>query len=66
MPTVQSTTHSRRVSAAIRLNRQLVLLMVRNCSRRSELELRGPENGLTNGHRSSRGVRSAPLVGGAF
>ena len=34
---------------------------MRNCLRRSKLELRGPRNGLEIGPRSSRGVRSAPF-----
>eukprot|EP00969_Alexandrium_andersonii_P070086 3092884-Alexandrium_andersonii.AAC.1 len=34
---------------------------MQDCFRRSELELRGPRNGLECDPRSSRGVRSAPL-----
>eukprot|EP00969_Alexandrium_andersonii_P088658 3911973-Alexandrium_andersonii.AAC.1 len=45
--------------AAIRLTPQSSTWNMQNHLRRSELELRGPRNGLEIGPRSSLGVRSA-------
>eukprot|EP00969_Alexandrium_andersonii_P179247 7924258-Alexandrium_andersonii.AAC.1 len=40
---------------------ELELPNTHNCFKCSEVELRGPMNGLNMGPRSSRGMRSAPL-----
>eukprot|EP00969_Alexandrium_andersonii_P261978 11582098-Alexandrium_andersonii.AAC.1 len=48
--------------AAIRLNPQSTVQNMHNRIMRSDLELRGPRKGLRIGPRSSRGVRSAPVL----
>eukprot|EP00969_Alexandrium_andersonii_P019678 858852-Alexandrium_andersonii.AAC.1 len=52
---------SRPVRAAIRLTPQSALPNMQTCLRRSELEPRGPRNGLEIDPRSFRGVTSTPL-----
>eukprot|EP00969_Alexandrium_andersonii_P326466 14425104-Alexandrium_andersonii.AAC.1 len=49
------------VSAAVRLNPRSAMRTAQHCFKRSELEPRGPRNGLQIGPRSSRGARSALL-----
>eukprot|EP00969_Alexandrium_andersonii_P212485 9382552-Alexandrium_andersonii.AAC.1 len=49
------------VSAAIRPNPQAALQTIQTRFRRSNLEMRGPRNGLKDGTRSFRGVNSVPL-----
>eukprot|EP00969_Alexandrium_andersonii_P141874 6272601-Alexandrium_andersonii.AAC.1 len=49
------------VSAAIRLNPQSAMRKTQNHFRRSNLELRGPRNGLEISPRSSQRGRSAPF-----
>eukprot|EP00969_Alexandrium_andersonii_P137719 6090240-Alexandrium_andersonii.AAC.1 len=62
MPKVQSAIRPRPVSLAIRLNPQLTLPAMHHRFRRSTLELRGRGNDLNINSRSSRRVRSAPLL----
>eukprot|EP00969_Alexandrium_andersonii_P347680 15372319-Alexandrium_andersonii.AAC.1 len=62
VPSVQSAMHSRSVSAAIRFNPQLALPSLQPCFRRSDVELRGPRNGLKTGPRSRPRVQSASLL----
>eukprot|EP00969_Alexandrium_andersonii_P331697 14659362-Alexandrium_andersonii.AAC.1 len=50
------------VSAAIRLNPQSAIRQMQNRFKPSKLELLGPRNGLKFGPRSSRGLRSVPLL----
>eukprot|EP00969_Alexandrium_andersonii_P220465 9737953-Alexandrium_andersonii.AAC.1 len=50
------------VSAATRLYPQSAIHRRQHRFRRSSLDLRGPRNGLEMGPRSSRGVRSVPLL----
>eukprot|EP00969_Alexandrium_andersonii_P079639 3511295-Alexandrium_andersonii.AAC.1 len=58
---MQSAIHSRPVSAAIRLTSQSATRKMQHRCRRSELELRGPRNGLRIDPRGSRGMRCASL-----
>eukprot|EP00969_Alexandrium_andersonii_P250751 11082547-Alexandrium_andersonii.AAC.1 len=59
---MQSAIRPRPVSAAICLNPQSAMRKQQNRFRRSNLEVRGPRNGLKIGPPSSRGVRSAPFL----
>eukprot|EP00969_Alexandrium_andersonii_P103956 4587041-Alexandrium_andersonii.AAC.1 len=58
---MQTAIQPRHAGAAIRPNPQVALRRMQNGFKRSELELRGPRNGLTIGLRSSRKVHSAPF-----
>eukprot|EP00969_Alexandrium_andersonii_P204598 9041442-Alexandrium_andersonii.AAC.1 len=53
---MQSAAHSRRVSAAIRLNLECALPETKTCSNCSNSELRGPESRLSIGSWRSAGV----------
>eukprot|EP00969_Alexandrium_andersonii_P350383 15433128-Alexandrium_andersonii.AAC.1 len=58
---MQFPIHARPLSAAIRLNPQSAMRKVQRHFRRSELELRGPRDGLKFGPRNSRWVHPARL-----
>eukprot|EP00969_Alexandrium_andersonii_P203279 8982664-Alexandrium_andersonii.AAC.1 len=58
---MQSAIPARPISAAIRLNPQSALRKMQHRFKRSNLELRGPENARKIGNRNSQGVRSVPF-----